>query len=228
MQAFLILGGIVSQLASAALPVLSRSAARGDARSDYFVDVVFRSGLLLGGLLSMVALTVGPTVIQYILGADYDQVAVLLPLSLLVLAPYFIQSNVGSVIVAFGDYNVAVRAHILGAIVFSLVILPAYNHYAALGIMLAMGVGLFSVTLTQVYFLRSYSYASVSIGRSILRPLVAVICSYGLCYIFADYWNPWVLLLLGFLTLLLSMGLLGVVRKEELHHVKIYCANIFG
>ena len=206
-----------AQFSIAALPVLSRSVSREDGKSRFFIDVVLRGGFLLGGALSISGLAVGPVLVDWILGPAYHQVAELLPWTLFWVAPYVFMLSLNSVVVALGHYNWNAIAYFIGATVFTLAAFPLLHYFGILGIVWAIGAGLFAVNLAQLYILgRSFH---IDYDRAVFRPLGVVLSSIFLCTRFAEL-NAWALLLLGLLALSLATLMVGVVRKKEIQYLR--------
>lgn len=222
MQALMILGGIIGEMSGAALPVLSRSVHRGDGKGGFFIDVILRSALLLAGVLSLSGIVLGVHLVDWVMETSYHPVAELLPWTLFWVGPYFIMMNLNGVIVALGGYNWIAMVNLVGASLFTILVIPLHHGFGVLGIAWALGAGLFAVNLAQVYVLRD-SY-QIDYDRAILRPLGVVLISIFLCTRFPEL-NAWVLLIASLLMLTVLTYVTGVVRKEEILAVKRLLRN---
>ncbi|MGD2118983.1 MAG: oligosaccharide flippase family protein [Chromatiales bacterium] len=216
MQALLILGGIVAELSAAALPVLSRSVGRDDGKSGFYIDVILRSGFLLGGVLTISGIALGPLIVDWIFGVQYQQVAVLLPWTLFWVVAYFFMTNLNSVIIAIGNYGWIAWVNLVGAIAFTLVVFPLHYYFGILGVVWATGIGLFAVNVSQLYLVRRYY--RIDFDRAVLRPIGVVMGGILLSANLSGM-NDWGVLLFGLLVLVLATLVTGVIRKAEIQHI---------
>lgn len=211
LQALLILGGVFSELGKAALPVLSRSFDRGDGKGEYYVDVILRSSFLIGGGLSICGLTIGPELIEWVLGPSYLPVTRLLPWFLFFIIAYFLMNNLNSVIVSMGQYNNVVWAVLCGSLIFTVLAWPLYLKFGELGVVWATGLGLFSVNVVQIMILKKKYH--INLFSSLMKPFLVVILSLYLSQLLTIY-SEWFALLGGVL-LVVSFSILFKLFKES-------------
>jgi O-antigen/teichoic acid export membrane protein len=214
LQVLLILGGILSGLGGAALPALSRSADRGDGKSAYFIDLVLRAGILIGGILAISGLTLGADLIGLIFGPAYLPLVELLPWVLFFVSGYFLMGILNIVIVSFGDYNKVALVSIIGSITFTVLVIPFYKYFGLLGITLATGVGLLSANLMQFFMLKK-KYA-INLNHSVFRPLIVVFIGFIISYLTLEF-SELFSLLLGIFIMILSLFLFKVLRPSEIN-----------
>lgn len=213
LQAFFILGAIVGELGGAALPVLSRSVARNDGKSDHYIDIVLRSGLLMGGGLTVAAISIGAWLINLIFGPGYEQTARLLPWTMVLVTPYFWMITLQSMIVAHGKYwMIAVNCG-LGAIVFTLCFPLLIKYFDLSGVVFSLGAGLLLVVLGQLATL--YQFHKISFFQLVTKPLLAVCGAVLVCRLLVQV-NIWLSSIAGILSLILFFFLFGAFRKEEI------------
>jgi O-antigen/teichoic acid export membrane protein len=213
MQVLFIIGAILAELGTAALPALSRSVVRGHDDSRYFIDITLRGGLLIAGFLGISGLVLGPLFIDQIFGPDYYLVTTLIPWTLLWVAPYFIMLSLNNVIVALGAFTQSATIYFFGALVFTIVILPLHYNFGILGVLWALGAGMISVNAVQIYFLKKHF--QINYSRSILRPLLVLIMCFSFYKHFIDL-DRWALMALCTLLYLLIPLLLRVISKKEI------------
>lgn len=214
LQVLLILGGILSGLGGAALPALSRSADRGDGKSAYFIDLVLRAGILIGGILTISGLTLGAKVVGWVFGPSYSPLVELLPWVLFFVSGYFLLRILNFVIVSFGDYNKIALVSIVGSIVFTALVIPFYSYFGLLGITLATGVGLFSANFMQITMLKT-KY-EIDLNHSVFRPLIVVLIGFTISYLTLEF-SELLSLLLSIFTMTLNLFVLKVLKPSEIN-----------
>jgi O-antigen/teichoic acid export membrane protein len=186
MQAFLIIGGVAAELGQAALPALSRSIDRGDGKEAYFIDVILRIGILAGGFLALVAQLSGAQLIGWLFDQSYSMSGVLLPWALLIVCNYFLYVNLNSVLIASGRFLQVVVVAASGALVFSLLAPVLFQTHQLAGIIWATGGGMLSANGLQLLFLSRRS--RVSLGRSLLAPLLVVVAGWATTLMVTAWW----------------------------------------
>jgi len=214
MQAFYIVGAVFGEMGAAALPVLSRSVARRDDKTNRYLDIVLRGGSLLGGGLAICALGAGPWVINLLFGGSYEQAITLLPWSLILVGPYFWMITLSGLVVAHGKYWTITGSSLTGAVVFILGFVMIVPFFDMMGAILSLGAGFLSsvvVLLTALFGLNHISFISM-LAKSILAVSGAV----SICYWLVSA-NNWLALTAGIITLFLFSILLGVIKKREIY-----------
>jgi O-antigen/teichoic acid export membrane protein len=214
LQALLIIGGICAGLGGAALPALSRSVDRGDGKSAYFIDLVLRAGILLGGILAICGLTIGTDLISWILGASYLPLAELLPWVLFLVSGYFLMGILNIVIVSFGDYNKIALVSIIGSAVFTLLVVPLYKYFGLLGVTWATGFGLLIVNIMQIFMLKK-NY-EIDINSSVFRPLTVVLVGFIISFLTLEL-SGVLSLVLSIFIIILSLFVFKVLKPSEIN-----------
>jgi O-antigen/teichoic acid export membrane protein len=212
LQALFIIGAIVSELGGAALPVLSRSVDRGDGKGDHYVDLVLRGGLLMSGVLTITAMAIGPWLVDLLLGPSYALTAVLLPWTLILIAPYFWINTLSSMIVAHGRYWMVMINNALGALIFTLVFPLLVSEFNLPGVVFALTLGLVASVFGQLVTL--HRDRAVSFVRVITRTVSAAAGALLVTYLALPL-NQWVALMLGLVVLVGFSFMFGVFRVDE-------------
>ena len=212
LQAFFIIGAVVSELGGAALPVLARSIDRGDGKSGYFIDLVLRGGALMSGILSIVALIIGPWLVDWLFGNDYDLTASLLPWTLLLVALYFWVNTLSNVMVAHGKYPAIMLNNAVGAVILTLSFPFLVSAVNMLGVVIALALGLFGSVVAHLYFLQSYYIEGFfnTLFRSVSAILLAVSITVWLLS-----FSPWLASIIGLFSLFGAFALFGMFRAQE-------------
>jgi O-antigen/teichoic acid export membrane protein len=213
LQALFILGAVISEAGTGALPVLARSVERKDGKGSHYIDLVLRGGIFASAVLTITAVAIGPVVIRFLFGDTYPLTAMLLPWALALIAPYFWLNALTSMIVAHHRYVSMMLLNAIGAAVFTLAFLLVVPTLQAFGVILALSLGLVSVTLGQLILLQRY-YA-IPVASILFRSIAVVALSLLVTYITVPI-NAWLALIPGFATLYILSLLLRVVSIEEL------------
>ena len=212
MQAFFIIGTILSEAGNAALPVLSRSVRTENDHAQRFIDATLRLGILMGSLLVVCGLTIAEPLIAGILGDHYAVTANLLPYALALVAPYFWLFTLNSLMVAHGHFWRHAMIGLGGAIGFSLAS-PLLWYLQALGAILATATGL-TLTLGLLLFILSKKH-HIAFVRSIVQ--LAVTLGSGMVASLAlQEAQPFLALFLAVIATLCAAVLSRVIRPAEL------------
>ncbi len=179
-QAFSIIAGIIAESASAAVPVLSRSAHRRDGKGKVFVDLVLRSGFLFGAAATIAGITLGDAVLGLVFSDAYANVAALLPWALMSVGPYFFVSSLSGVLTAEGKFYSVAISYAIGAALFTVLVVILYRQYGPAGMFWATACGLIATNALQLFFLRKHT--PIKFVASYLAPLVAAVSSIAICY----------------------------------------------
>jgi O-antigen/teichoic acid export membrane protein len=216
LQAMFILGSIAVTVTGPALPVLSRSVDRGDNNSDRFLSVALRGGILMGGLLAISGFSLGDWVVHLVLGNSYEETTNLLPWALLLITPLFLSGALGNVIVARGQYWLALIPYACGAFIFSSAAPLLIFYYKSYGALVALALGLLSAVIVNLLILRrSYTLALLA---SVFYPLICITLGIITSAALADF-NAWLSLLAGTSVSLVLIFLTGVFSKSEFRAV---------
>jgi O-antigen/teichoic acid export membrane protein len=216
LQAMFILSSIAVTVSGPALPVLSRSVDRGDSNSGRFFSVALRGGILMGGLLAIAGFSLGDWVVQLVLGDSYENTANLLPWALLLIAPFFLSGALGNVIIARGQYWLALLPYACGAFVFTIAAPLLILNYKSDGALVALAIGLLSTVFVDLLILRRYY--PLNLLASVCYPLICMTLGIMTSIALADF-NAWLSLLAGTIVSLVLIILTGVFSKSELRAV---------
>lgn len=216
LQAMFILSSIAVAVTGPALPVLSRSIDRGDSNSDRYISVALRGGILMGGLLAIAGFSLGDWVVQLVLGDSYENTANLLPWALLLITPLFLSGALGSVIIARGQYWLALLPYACGAFVFTIAAPLLILYYKSDGALVALAIGLLSTVIVDLLILRRYN--ALTLLTSVCYPLICITLGIITSVALADF-NAWLSLLAGTIVTLLLIILTGVFSKAEIRAV---------
>lgn len=212
-QALFIIGVIVSEISGPAIPVLSRSVDREDGKTGQFVDLMLRLGMLMGGVLAVTGLTAGEWVLDLLFGDAYQNTALILPWTLMLVTPFFWSSALSAVITAHGRYWSLTLCRAIGALVFTIAVHLVGTSLGLLGVILALGAGLIALSVCQLLVLRRYYLVNLLllVGRSLVMIFGAFIVSKMLVP-----HNIWLALIIG-IVILIPLGFLtGVLQQKEL------------
>lgn len=215
-QVYALVGSVVAELGSAAIPVLTRSADRDDGKTRRFADAALRVGWLLSGLLTLGAIALGDWALGLLFDADYAAVGSLLPWTTLLVGMHFCSQALWGVLVARAHHATLVGAAFAGATVFTLAFPPAVGWLDLHGAFLALALGYFTVLVIQ---LRTLARADALDWRSAsLRPLLAVALALLSCVMLMPVGRV-VGLVAGLLVLTLFSLWLDVVSPAQVRRV---------
>ncbi|NNL54777.1 MAG: oligosaccharide flippase family protein [Woeseia sp.] len=212
-QALFIIGVIASEISGPAIPVLSRSVDREDGKTSQFVDLMLRSGIVMGGLLAVSGLTAGDWLIDLLFGDAYQETASILPWTLMLVTPFFWSSTLSAVITAHGRYWLLTLCRAIGALVFTIAIPLIGTSFGLLGVILALGAGLIALSVCQLLVLRQYYVIDLFLLFG--RTLVVIFGAFFVSKTLVPH-NIWLALIAGII-ILVSFGFVtGVLQKKEL------------
>ena len=121
-------------------------------------------------------------------------------------------------ITAKGDYKIVAIASLFGVTVFTISVLPLFHTLGVLGIIYALGAGLFSINVVQI--LKLHKTLNIDFDRAIIRPLGVVLLSSYLSSMFVDVLNQWILLVLGLFAMLFGMFVGNVIKENEVMQLR--------
>ncbi len=213
LQAFIIVAMIAGELGNAALPVVSRSIDRGDGKSDRYVQEVLRLGCFTGGMLTITALALGEPLIELLVGARYLPVAGLLPWTLLIVTFHFWMSALYGMVAVHGHFRRVILDNAFGALVFTTGFMLLVPSLDAIGVVMALGGGLFSVAMLHLLALGKYH--RIAWMEKLVKP--ALSASIGILstrlFLDAGYWSA---LLLGTVSMVMAAFLTGALSFNEI------------
>lgn len=123
---------------AAMMPVLSRSAARGDDKDLMFLSLALRLSLLGGTLVALVVQALGKPTLTFLLSQDYASAAPLIAIGIWTFVLFSAAILCGNVMIARGMYGPATVSAIAASILMSLFIFPTAQLLGAAGVIVAM------------------------------------------------------------------------------------------
>lgn len=196
----------------AALPVLSRSAAREDGKVLRFAEGMLRLGLLLGAAAGLAGMALGPWLVEMVFGGRYGPAGELLGPALWLLVPLTAGTASSQVLVALGRFVPPSLCALAGAAVLTLALPTLASAKGPDGALLAAGAGMGVWALSLLVMLARTG--GLDLGRGVLRPGVVALVALGV------YWGlepvgVWLALSAGWLVLLGGTLAIGVLAPEE-------------
>ena len=211
MQALMILVAVAWSVAAAALPVLSRAAARADGMDRGFLDALGRLGWLGSVLLGLVGLAIGPWAIVHVFGSEYAYAGEMLGWALMLSGPMLVGLMTSTVLVAHGRRRATVIYALAGAASLTFLLPPMSIDNGAVGAVLACGIGMGIWAVGQS--LQLWKLGVGSLSKSLLAPVGIAVASV-LVYLFGSVTlDDGIALVLALL--ILSIGSLGCVSSSE-------------
>ena len=182
MQGFILLSNIPFALGSVSLPVLSRSAERGDGKDRVFAETALRFSLFFGTILALLGTALGPWLTVQIFGKSFTQAGALVGHVLWLMIPWAVGQALARVLMARKlDFQVLFCA-LIGALFFSLSISEAVLKYDALGAIWSAAVAM-SLT-TSCLILSLHKRLALDLRASLIKPgltaLSAIVVFYAL------------------------------------------------
>ena len=213
MQAMLILALFPQALATAAQPLLTRSAARGDGQDLRFASLLQRLAVTLGSAAGLCGLALGAPLFTAVFGADYAESGRLAGLTLWCFVPLAAGYAYPMLFVARGE--LAGQVVQSGAATAALVLLlPGLaDAYGAAGAILAAGIAYAIPPLAATAAAASRGWTTI--GAALLRPALAALAGLGTWLALAAT-GPALALLAALATLAGATALLGVLGRADL------------
>ncbi len=212
LQAVVLVCTVPWSIGSAALPVLSRSAAREDGKVLRFADGMLRLGLLLGAAAGLTGMAVGPWLVDAIFGSRYGPAGQLLGPALWLLVPLTAGTATSQVFLVWGRFVPPALCALAGALVLTLTLPGLAPAMGAGGALLAAGAGMCVWALSLIALLARSG--GLDLGRGVLRPGVVVLVALGV-YLGLEPVAVWLALCASWLVLLGGTLAIGVLAPEE-------------
>ncbi len=212
LQAVVLVGTVPWSIGSAALPVLSRSAAREDGKVLRFADGMLRLGLLLGAAAGLAGMALGPWLVETVFGGRYGPAGQLLGPALWLLVPLTAGSATAQVLMARGRFVSPALCALAGALVLTLLLPTLVSASGPQGAVLAAGAGMCVWASSLVAMLARFG--GLDLGRGVLRPGVVVLVALGV-YMGLEPVGIWLALTASWLVLLGGTLAIGVLAPEE-------------
>jgi PST family polysaccharide transporter len=225
LQAMYLLGSVAVAVTGPALPVLTRSVDRGDENGDRFISVALRGGILLGGLLAITGFSLGEPVVTLALGDSYEETAKLLPWALLLITPLFLGGALGNIMIARGEYWLALLPHASGALMFSVPGTFFIIRFDTFGALISLGIGLLTTVVVDLLVIRR-SHA-LALRYSVFYPLLCIAPGLIASAALADF-NAWLGLLTGMSVTVTLIFLTRTIGRSEFRAVVGGLAQMFA
>ncbi|MCB2147283.1 MAG: oligosaccharide flippase family protein [Deltaproteobacteria bacterium] len=216
LQVFVLIGSIVAELSTAALPVLSRSVKRQDGKTSQFVIAIFHGGWLLSGILIIAALTIGGWAVELLFGTGFKPVETLLPWATAMVGPFFWCNNLRSVLAAQGQYGAVFWSNLTGAVIFTMAFFPSCAYFGTFGVFIALGLGF--VILVSIQFWGIRHTDPLGWIKSVVRPLIVISIAVLGCQVLMPM-HPWYGLIFGLSTLCVASLATGLFSLREIRTV---------
>lgn len=213
-QILFLLSTIPWALADALLPALSRSVSRNDGRERDLMDLMPRLAIPAVTSIALMAFVLGPPVIDFILGADYQATGGMLGFLLLVMAPLSISQTLSRVVIAQGNLNGNLLSSAGGALGMTVCFeLTAEPLGAQAGLLLACAVGY------SVWSALLWRYAHIGKPGNwmgvIIKPMLLACLALGVYFLAANQGWPWLGMAVGLPALLVSSRIFGIITADE-------------
>lgn len=216
MQALFIANTIPQSLSTAAQPVLTRSAVRGDAKDLLYASVVQRLAFVLGAAAGLAGLALGPWLFGALLGPGFVAAGELAGLTLWCLIPLLAGIGFPAVFVARGALRFQMVASVLGAVATTLLVVLLVPAFGAKGAIIGAAAG-FALPPLLIYGAALRQGWTTLLG-TVLRPaavVAAALAVWLLLPVLLPGSGPATALLLSLATLALFSLLLGVITPAE-------------
>lgn len=182
MQIFSILANVPVVAVMASYPILSRSVMRFDTKDRIFAETFLRAALILGTVVGLFAMGLGPRLVKLIFGPRYLEAGYLLGPTLFLLIPWTIGNIIWAVYLARGLFFLPTIFSCVAAAVLTFCMPWFVAFMQTFGAVLATGVSmsLWALALILIYAI----LGELNIRRAVLRPGVSVLLAIGVYFLF--------------------------------------------
>lgn len=182
LQVFWVAFRIPESSAVAALPVLSRAAAKGDGRTRLFAESMLRVNLIFGTAAGLLGMGLGPWLVTVVFGPNYQQAGRLLGYALWLLVPYGCGFSLYSVFLAQKHDRKALGYAAIGAVAFTLGMLIFVPRLHVPGAILSLAAGMLIWTGGMIADMAKRGQVGVpfSLGRPGTAVLLSLAAFFGL------------------------------------------------
>lgn len=196
----------------AALPILSRAAARGDDRDRLFAETMLRINMIFGAAAGLLGMGLGLRLVTVVFGSNYELAGRLMGYAFLLLIPYGCGYSLYSVYLAQKrDLKVLVHATIgAAAFTLSMFIFAPRLHVPGALISLAAGMTIWTGSMIIDMAKRGQLDISFSVGKPGLSAFLALAAFFGLSFL-----DIWLALFSALIVLLAGSILLGGLSSQE-------------
>lgn len=197
---------------TAAMPVLSRSIARGDRKDSLFVDTMCRVVLFLGTVVAISGSASGPWFAETIFGSEFTAAGELLGPVLWLLVPFTIGQAAQTVLFAKNQLRTTALCAGAGALVLTASMIPLASSFDAIGAVLAAGLGM--ITWASASLAAIARLQGLVLSRTVVRPFGAVACAVAAYWLLMTF-DSWLAWLGSMVTLFGASIILGVLSPME-------------
>lgn len=212
LQLFTILNIVPMSVAGVALPVLTRSAARGDRKDNLYVEGFSRLVALVGVLGAVVGFALGPWITELLFGTAYELTGDLLGWVALLLIPFSAAQSMGQVLVARAQVAAFLFSACAGAAALTVVLLLIVPQMGAIGVILAAGLGMALQCLIAGVFLARKT--GINLKRSIYFPWTVTVTTVAV-YMGLRQFGITIAAAGSFIALLVGVWTFGIISREE-------------
>lgn len=213
MQVLMVPAGLSQSLASAAQPVVTRAALRGDGKDMLYAGTVLRGAILLGGLAGLAGLALGPLLFGAIFGQRFAMAGELVGPALFCLAPMVAGSAMTAVVLARGHFRAATLSVAASAIALTALVPVLTAPLGAWGAVAAVGLAHAVTPAIAGAYARARGWHLPP--GVFVRPILAVAVGTAACLALAR-WSAVLSMLAGLLALTLATAALRVFTRNEI------------
>lgn len=141
-QALILMSSLPAYLTAGALPVLSRSALRGDGKSRFFAESMLRATIIGGSALGLTGLALAPRLIVTLFGSSYGEAGTLLGWIFWLLIPLAAVTVATGLFQSRGEYTIPALFGVLAVAVLLILIHPMISAAGRAGTIGALGIAL--------------------------------------------------------------------------------------
>ena len=212
LQIFWVAFRIPESSSVAALPVLSRAAAKGEGRDRLFAETMLRINLIFGAAAGLLGMGIGLWLVTVIFGQNYELAGRLLGYALLLLIPYGCGYSLYTVYLAKKQDLKALGHATMGAATFTLGMFIFAPRLQVPGALISLAAGMIIWTGSMIVGLARTGHLDISfsIGKPGMAVLLSLTAFFGLRFL-----NPWLALFSGLIFLFSGAILFGGLSSQE-------------
>lgn len=221
-QLFILTSILPQALSAAAMPIVSRAAARGDGKDKTFLSIIVRIAFLLGCFSGLVGSAVGPWLIPAVFGSDYESAGTIIGPLLWCMIPLIIVFTVPQMLYARNRHIGAVFSGGAGALTLSTCVIPFTHQLGLIGGVWAIALAL-CVGATALLVL-SAKERLIDIMDDLWRPGAATAISFCVANIdiAAPVFDKPTATILALVVLAMLTIVLRVVQPDEIEVIRRY------
>jgi len=213
MQILFILFAMLYPVIVAALPVLSRSVIHRDGNDLVFTDIFIRASFLLGAVVGLAGMSLGPVLVPLVFGQKYPVAGELLGPLFWCLVPYAVAAPLSAIAIARGHFYIPALAHLGGVLILSVSLPLLVTRWGIWGGVTAVFLGMLIPAVIFLYY--AFHHNWLEFRKTVLTPSVVVILSI-LVYLLTATISEWLALLSGLSALVAGTVIFRVVTTADL------------